>query len=51
MKFWFPSVYKSHVYTMLQSIKSAAAFNLKKNVYTLSNTNCIAKKYYHLSLQ
>ena len=41
--FWFPSTYKSYVYTILQSVKCAIALCLK-NVHTLVKKYFIPKK-------
>ena len=49
--FWFPSVYKSYVHTMLYSIKCAMALRLR-NVHTLiKNTLLLKDANHHLSLQ
>ena len=50
--FWFPSVYKSYVYTILQSIKFAEALHLKKILHNfkilLKNANhCQTTQGYH----
>ena len=47
--FWFPSAYKSYVYTTLQSIKCAMALCL--NTVHIKNTLLLKKGYHHLRLQ
>ena len=50
--FWFSCAYKSYVYTILGSIKSAIALCLKTDIHTLIKNYFIAKNAnYRLSLQ